>query len=145
MATLYVLPSSSYTLYNTSGHNIVRLSLRNTYGKTTYSTSNSQIASIDIIPSIVNECDVYYGSPGTAYIYCTDLGTENIEQRTVICTITCIEDTVKSLSATTSTSSISYNGTATISVTATYESGFSTDVTTSASYSSSPTGIVTIS
>lgn len=141
---LFVIPSS-YTLYNTSGYNRVRLSMRNGCGQATYSTSNSQIASIDIIPSIVNDCDVYYGSPGTAYIYCTCIGNENIAQCTVVCTITCAVDTVKSLSASTGTSSISYNGTTTITVSATYESGFSTDVTTSASYSTSPTGIVTIS
>ena len=85
-----------------------------------------------------------YTSPaGKIYIY--DPGNSTYSSSDKTCYVYCKADTVKSLSTSTSTSSISYGGTATISVTATYESGYSTDVTSGSTYSTSPTGIVTIS
>ena len=56
-----------------------------------------------------------------------------------------ISNGLESISLSAASGSISYNGTTTCSVTATYTSGSTSDVTSGSTYSTSPTGIVTIS
>ena len=83
----------------------------------------------------------------------TNVGTDAVNVRAVNSSSssatkdasTSITNGVESISLSVTTNPISYNGTTTCSVTATYTSGSTADVTTGASYSSSPTGIVTIS
>lgn len=124
------------TIYNSSGYNTATITVSNSKGTVTASSNNTGKATVT--KNSNSSFTVTYVAAGSATITFTDDGGSNYTSSTATCTVTTKVDTVSSISVSTGTKSLTPGGATSITVTATYESGATSDVTSSASYSYSP-------
>ena len=134
---------TTVTVYYRSGYTNATVTVSNYKGTVTAVSSNTGKITVSPASSTSGTFTVAGVAAGSATITFTDTST-NYATSTATCSVTCAQDSVSSVSVSVGTKSLSVGGTSAITVTAHYASGYSPNVTSSATYSSSPTNKVAV-
>lgn len=135
----FSISPTSKTLYNTSGYNSFTITPLNAYGNMEYHSTDSNVATVNASGVVT------YVGAGSCNIAVIATGNGNYNAGAINCAVTCVVDTVESLSITIGENPITCNQTTSICVSATYKSGYvNNDFTSSVTLSTNPTGIILI-
>ena len=133
------------TIYDRTGYDSQTLTISNAIGNITYKSSDKNICDFRNISNDDTSCEVFYVGEGTATVTIRAEGNNQYYPCVKTCEVTCISDSPQSIQISVGNNPIGLNEETTISTSLIYSSGYSEDVTTNASYTTYPTGIITIS